>query len=394
MCAVSKRWLTSFLSDPVLVHDTQEVCDLPACTIDNGFTVSVIWAILVSMPVCASLHLSDWAGSLSTSWKDPVLSVLPLQAAQKFSLSVSQTWAKPPFQAQIKSPEEVAEKVHPFWVWKRCLLQILSFWGPHLLVWMPVISGKVSSRSRFSDSSKKQMPFQFIAMMKWFLGKLGPENIEKNSLSMLYKSSPTDLTSVLYSRAPGITWKLSDFKESGKKQRPLKASKIYKLLLHSLRGEMVLCVWGLQEKNTSKVFSVKSGLPDLQTIKNKPDPRDPNNPLLWLVSRELGESKSGMVSRGPLAANSAHRHLDSKFPSNPHWPLQSLTHFGCHGNNSGNPFPDQNQDSIPCPSWLGCQMVNRALKATLFRDLNVLFHSSPLLFIQKCEWKGFLLPQA
>lgn len=70
---------------------------------------------------------------------------------------------------------------------------------------MPVISGKVSSRNRFSDSSKKQMPFQFIAMMKWFLGKLGPENMGKNSFSMLYKSSSIDLISVLYSQAPGIT---------------------------------------------------------------------------------------------------------------------------------------------------------------------------------------------
>lgn len=81
---------------------------------------------------------------------------------------------------------------------------------------------------------------------------------------------------------------------------------------------MVLCVWGLQEKNTPKVFSLKSGLHHLQTIKNKPDPRDPNNPLLLLVTRELGESKSGMVSRDPRATNSAHRHPDSKFPSNPH----------------------------------------------------------------------------
>lgn len=210
---------------------------------------------------------------------------------------------------------------------------------------------------------------------------------------MLYRSSPIGFISVLYSQAPGITWKLSDFKESGKKQRPLKASKIYKLLLHSLRGEMVLCVWGLQEKNTPKVFSVKSGLHELQTIENKADPRDPNNPLLLLVSGELGESKSGMVSRDSHAANSAHRHLDSKFPLNPHWPIQSLMHLGCHGNNSGNPFPDQNQYFMPCPSWLGCQMENRALKATLFRDLNVLFHSFPLLFIWNCEQKGFLLPQ-
>lgn len=60
-----------------------------------------------------------------------------------------------------------------------CLLQILSFWHTHLFVWMPVISGNVSSRSRFSDSSKKQIPFQFTASIKWFLGKLGPENAEK-----------------------------------------------------------------------------------------------------------------------------------------------------------------------------------------------------------------------
>lgn len=77
---------------------------------------------------------------------------------------------------------------------------------------------------------------------------------------------------------------------------------------------MVLCVWGLQEKNTPKVFSVKSGLHDLQTIENKPNLRDPNNTLMLLVSRELGESKSETISRDPHAANSAHRHLDSKLP--------------------------------------------------------------------------------
>lgn len=143
---------------------------------------------------------------------------------------------------------------------------------------MPVISGKVSSRSRFSDSSKKQIPFQFTATIKWFLGRLGPENAAKNSLSMLYKSFSTDLISVLHSQASSITWKLSDFKESGKKQRPLEASKIYKLFLHSLMGQTILCVWSLQYKKISKVFSVKSGLCDPPTIKNRPHPRGPQQP--------------------------------------------------------------------------------------------------------------------
>lgn len=90
----------------------------------------------------------------------------------------------------------MAEKVHLPPTWKtlseygqRCLLQILAFWGTHLLVWMPVISGKVSSRSRFSDSSKKQIPFQFTATIKWFLGKLGPENAEKTPYQC-YTSPP------------------------------------------------------------------------------------------------------------------------------------------------------------------------------------------------------------
>lgn len=56
---MSKQWLMAFLSDLVLAHDTREVCELPACTTDSGSAVSVIWAILVSMLVCASLHLSD-----------------------------------------------------------------------------------------------------------------------------------------------------------------------------------------------------------------------------------------------------------------------------------------------------------------------------------------------
>lgn len=95
---------------------------------------------------------------------------------------------------------------------------------------------------------------------------------------MLYKSSFIDIISVPYSQAPGITRKLSDFKESGEKQRPLKARKIYKLCLHSLTGETILCVWGLQYKKIAKVFSVSSGLYDLQTIESRPDPRCPKQP--------------------------------------------------------------------------------------------------------------------
>lgn len=100
-------------------------------------------------------------------------------------------------------------------------------------------------------------PFPIYGNNEVVLWQAGSWKYRKNSLSVLYKSSPIDLISVLYSQAPGITWKLSDFKESGKKQRPLKASKIYKLLLHSLGGEMVLCVWGLQDKKHTQGFLSK-----------------------------------------------------------------------------------------------------------------------------------------
>ena len=137
---------------------------------------------------------------------------------------------------------------------------------------------------------------------------------------MLYKSFSIDLISVLYSQALGITWKLCDFKESGKKQRPLKASKIYKMFLHSLTGDTVLCVWGLQYKKIPKVFSVKSVLHDLQTVKSRPDPRGSQQPFVSLMSRVPGEIqiRNSLQGPKPYAAEAAYRHLDSKFPSNPH----------------------------------------------------------------------------
>lgn len=84
----------------------------------------------------------------------------------------------------------------PFWRWAGLPSSDLVFLCTHRLVWMPVISGKVRSRICFSDSSKKQIPFQFTASIKWFLGKLGPGNAEKTtqcytspSLLILYLSS-------------------------------------------------------------------------------------------------------------------------------------------------------------------------------------------------------------
>lgn len=150
------------------------------------------------------------------------------------------------------------------------------------------------------------------------LGQAGTWKCRKNSLSMLYKSSFIDLISVPYSQAPGITWKLSDFEESGKKQRPLKARKIYKLCLHSLTGETVLCVWGLQYKKIPKVSSVNSGLYDLQTIESRPDLLGSQQPTgvrgMWRKSNP--KQAPGAQSTW---AEDAHRHVDPKFPSHPHW---------------------------------------------------------------------------
>lgn len=157
----------------------------------------------------------------------------------------------------------------PFWVWSEMPSSDFGFLGHSPVgvdasyLWEGQLKEPLFWLIQEADT------FPIYSNNKVILGQAGTWKCRKNSLSMLYKSSSIELLSVLYSQAPSITWKLSDFKESGKKQRPLKASKIYKLFLHGLTGETVLCVWGLQYKKIPKVFSIKSGLHDLQTIKSR-----------------------------------------------------------------------------------------------------------------------------
>lgn len=107
---------------------------------------------------------------------------------------------------------------------------------------------------------------------------------------------------------------------------------------------MILCVWGLQQKKIAEFFSVNSDLHGLQTVKSKFIPKVPSSPLLLLMSRVPGEIQIGNNLQGtkPHAAKAAHRHVDFRFPSKPHWWVKSITHSGCHENYPGNLFPDQN----------------------------------------------------
>lgn len=161
---------------------------------------------------------------------------------------------------------------NPFWVWAEMPSSDLVFLGQSPVcvdasyLWEGQLKEPLFWLVQEADT------FPIYGNNKVVLGQAGTWKCRKN-LSMLYKSFSIDLISVFCSQAPEITWKLSDFKESGKKQRPLKASKIYKLFLHSLTGQTVLRVWSLQYKKICKVFSVKSGLRDLQTMKSRPDPR-------------------------------------------------------------------------------------------------------------------------